>query len=196
MKSRALITAIAGLLILSAGGCANPDGNDWQRVVCDVELVNAGGPLISAFLNAGSDNIIGTDDDFQPIDTVEVIFHARPYGSTVLIPEDGAFSWFQVEGYDLAWETEGGAPDLSAHNVTRGSFDVRVPIYEEGVSSVLLVGIDMKNAPWFVSIYTGDIPSFQANARLTFYGHESGSSEEVAIEAGLRVNFISVVSGD
>ncbi len=41
VKSRALITAIAGLLILSAGGCANPDGNDWQRVVCDVELVSS-----------------------------------------------------------------------------------------------------------------------------------------------------------
>ena len=52
----------------------------------------------------------------------------------------------------------------------------------------------MKNASWFVDIYNEVEPSFQANARLTFYGHESGSDEEIAIEAGVRVNFIDVVS--
>jgi len=194
VKSRALFSAIVGLLILTVGGCANPDGNDFQRVVCDVDLVSGGSPVISAYLNAGSDNIVGSDDDYQPIDVVELIFHARPYGNTVLIPEDGAYSWFQVDGYDIVWETEGTAPDLSAWNVSRGSLDLRVPIYEEYASSVLLVGIDMKNASWFVDIYTGDIPSFQANARFTFYGHESGSNEEVAMEAGVRVNFIGVVT--
>jgi hypothetical protein len=191
-------TTIAGLFVLvgllAIGGCSNPDGNDWQRVVCDVDLVNNGSPVISAYLNAGSDNLIGTDDDYQPIDMVQVIFHARPYGSTVVLPEDGAYSWFQVDGYDIVWETSDGAPDLSAHNVTRGALDLRVPVYEEYASSLLLVGIDMKNASWFVDIYTGDAPSFQANARFTFYGHESGSDEEVAIEAGVRVNFIGVVS--
>lgn len=197
MKSRAMHTAIGGLLILTGllavGGCSNDDGNDWHRLVCDVDLVNAGSPVISAFLNAGSDNIVGTDDDYQPIDMVQVIFHARPYGSTVLVPEDGAYSWFQVDGYDLTWQPDPGAPDLSAHDVNRGALDLRVPVYEEYASSILLVGIDMKNAPWFVDIYTGDISSFQANARFVFYGHESGSSEEVAIEAGVRVNFIGVV---
>ena len=200
MKSRAKYTAIGGLLMLSGllalGGCANNDGNDWQRLVCDVDLVNGGSPVVSAFLNAGSDNIVGTDDDFQPIDMVQVIFHARPYGSTVMLPEDGAYSWFQVDGYDLIWETSEGQPDLSAHNVERGALDLRVPVYEEYASSILLVGIDMKNASWFVDVYTGDIPSFQANARFVFYGHESGSDEEVSIEAGVRVNFIGVVSED
>jgi hypothetical protein len=200
VKSRAKYTAIGGLLMLSGllalGGCANNDGNDWQRLVCDVDLVNGGSPVVSAFLNAGSDNIVGTDDDFQPIDMVQVIFHARPYGSTVMLPEDGAYSWFQVDGYDLIWETTEGQPDLSAHNVERGALDLRVPVYEEYASSILLVGIDMKNASWFVDVYTGDIPSFQANARFVFYGHESGSDEEVSIEAGVRVNFIGVVSED
>lgn len=199
MKSRSMRSSVVGLLLVAGlvlfAGCSNDDGNDWQRLVCDVQSVNAGEPLVSAYLNAGSDNQPGTDDDYQPIDTVPVVFHARPYGSTISLPEDGAFSWFQVERYDLVWETDAGAPaDLSPHNVIGGAVSAMVPVYEEGAATVLIVGVDMKNADWFVDVYTGDIPSFQADARLTFYGHESGSDEEVAIEAGLRVNFIAVIT--
>ena len=201
MKSRALQSALGGLLVVTVlmtmVGCENNDGNDWERLVCDAQSVNTGMPLVSAFLNAGNDDEVGTDDDFQPIDTVLVVFHARPYGSAIMLPEDSAYSWFQIYAYDITWETDPGAPaDLSPHDVTRASIDVMVPVYEEGGSSVLVVGIDMKNAPWFVDIFTGDIPSFQANANFTFYGHESGSDKEVAISAGMRVNFIGVAVSD
>ncbi len=197
MKSRAMHSAIGGLLILCgllvSGGCENHDGNEWQRVVCEVQQVNAGNPLVSAYLNAGSDKIVGTDDDFQPIDNVQVIFHARPYGSTITLPEDGAHSWFHITRYDLVWETGPGAPDLSAHDVTGGYTEAMVPVYEEAAASVLVAGSDMKNSSWFVDLYTGDLPEFQANARITFYGTESGSDEEIAVEAGLRVHFIGVL---
>jgi len=200
VKSRAMRSATGGLVILCSllvmAGCENPDGNEWQRLVCEVQSVNGGSPLVSGYLHAGADKIVGTDDDYQPIDIVQVVFHARPYGSTIMLPEDGAHSWFHVTHYDLEWETDAGAPDLSAHDIERGSTDAMVPVYEEGASSILTVGIDMKNAPWFVDVYTGDIPSFQANARLRFYGHESGSDEEIAIAAGLRVNFIGVIVED
>ena len=201
MKSRALLSALGGLLVvtglLTVVGCDNNEGNDWERLVCDVESVNGGMPLVSAYLDAGNDNEVDTDDDFQPIDTVLVVFHARPYGSAIMLPEDSAYSWFQISSYDLTWQTDAGAPaDLSPHNVTGASLDVMVPVYEEGGGSVLVVGIDMKNAPWFVDIFTGDIPSFQANANFTFYGHESGSDKEVAITAGMRVNFIGVSVSD
>jgi len=201
VKSRALLSALGGLLVatglLTVVGCENHEGNDWERLVCDVQSVNGGMPLVSAYLDAGNDNEVGTDDDFQPIDTVLVVFHARPYGSAIMLPEDSAYSWFQISSYDLTWATDPGAPaDLSPHNVTGANIDVMVPVYEEGGSSVLVVGIDMKNAPWFVDLFTGDIPSFQANANFTFYGHESGNDKEVAIAAGLRVNFISVSVSD
>jgi hypothetical protein len=190
-------SATGGLLILCGllvcGGCENHDGNEWQRLVCEAQSVNGGNPLVSAFVNAGSDKIEGTDDDFQPIDSVPVVFYARPYGSTITLPEDGAYSWFHITSYDLTWETEPGAPDLSAHDVEGGLADAMVPVHEEAATSVLISGSDMKNSGWFVDLYNGDIPEFQANARLTFYGTESGSDEEITVEAGLRVHFIGVL---
>jgi hypothetical protein len=111
-----------------------------------------------------------------------------------MLPEDGAHSWFQVTSYDLVWENPAGVPvDLTPHNVTGGGASAMVPVYEEGGTSVLVVGIDMKNAPWFVDLYSGDIEPFQANARLTFHGHESGSDKMVQIQTGLRVHFIPVI---
>jgi hypothetical protein len=184
------------LLLLALGGCEE-DGNDWQRLVCDVEIVNAGSPLVSAYLDAGSDNEVGTEDDFQPIDMVQVVFHARPYSSTVSIPEDSPYSWFQVESYDLVWENNPLVPvDLQPFNVYDGVVNLRVPVNEEGAASVLVAGVDMKNAPWFIDIANGFMGSFQADLHLTFYGHESGSDEEVALDAGLRVHFIGVKTGD
>jgi hypothetical protein len=76
VKSPVLRSALGGLLTMSlllvCGGCENHDGNHWQRVVCEVQSVNAGQPLVSAFLNAGSDGVVGTADDFVPIDSVPV----------------------------------------------------------------------------------------------------------------------------
>lgn len=199
MKSRAMLSALSALVLLvslvALTGCENHDGNEWQRLVCDVQSVNAGAPLISAYLNAGSDRITGTDDDFQPLDSVPVIFHARPYGSTITLPEDAAHSWFQIDRYDLIWENDPGAPvDLTPHNVYGGTVDAMVPVYEEGAASVLIAGADMKNSPWFVDLFTGNIDEFQANALIVFYGHESGSSENVTVQAGLRVHFIGVIT--
>ncbi len=197
MKTRAQIAVFGGILalagLLSLGGCSDDGANDSQRLVCDVMTVNAGSPLVCAYVNAGSDQTVGTDDDYQPIDSVQVIFHARPYGSTVFVPEDGAYSWFEVTRYDITWDAPAGAPDLSVHDVQGGAAYAMVPVYEEGAVSVLVAGMDFKSAQWFSDLYNDVIPPFQATAHLTFYGHESGSDEEVAIEAGLQVNFIGVV---
>jgi hypothetical protein len=192
---RNALGALAFLVMLTAlSGCENHDGNDWQRLVCDVQLVNTGNPLVSAYLNAGPDKITGTADDFQPIDSVQVVFHARPYGSTVILTEDGVYSWFQIESYDLEWEVDPGTPvDLTPHNIDGGNLDVMVPVNDEGAASVLIAGIDMKSSAWFVDVFTGDIAPFQANANITFYGHESGSSEMIEIPVGLRVHFIDVI---
>lgn len=199
MKSPVLRSALGGLLTLSlllaSSGCENHDGNNWQRVVCEVQSVNEGMPLISAYLHAGSDGIVGTNDDYQPIDSVVVIFHARPYGSTIMLPEDGAHSWFQVTSYDLFWENVPGIPiNLSAHDVIGGVATAMVPVYEEGGTAVLISGADMKAATWFEDVFYGTRPSFQANARLVFHGRESGSDKTVSIETGLRVHFIGVIT--
>jgi hypothetical protein len=193
VKSSVLRPALGGLciltMLLSFGGCENHEGNDWNRLVVDVQSVNDGNPLVSAYLTTQS------SESFQTIDTVPVVFHARPYGMTITLPEDGAYSWFQITHYDLLWENVAGVPvDLTVHNVIGGSANAMVPVYRDAMTTVMIVGADMKSAPWFVDLYTGALPMFQANARLVFYGHETGSDRIVAIATGLRVLFIDEIA--
>ena len=88
--------------------------------------MNAGTPLISAYVVDGGDGVIGvgpsgTSDDKYTTDAVPVVFHARPYDTDVIsITEDGAYSSFVITSYDLVWVPGADAPaglDLSPYNV-------------------------------------------------------------------------------
>jgi len=181
--------------LLAGSGCSNNDGSEWQRLVCEVESVNAGAPLVSAYLNVGSDGIEGTTDDYLPIDIVPVVFHARPYSSTIMLPEDAPNSYFHVTHYDLEWVPGPTAPqELTQYNVERAPCEARVPVYEEAAVAILVADRGMKEEPWYLALYNDRAMSYQANARLTFYGHETGSDEEIEIDAGLQVTFYGTVS--
>ena len=65
----------------------------------------------------------------------------------------------KLEGRLHGPQPDPGAPDLSAHNVTRGALDLRVPVYEEYASAILLVGIDTPSVDLFDS---RDLPSHRA----------------------------------
>lgn len=195
MNSRALITILALVMGLTAlTGCSD-NSNELQRLVCEVQMVNEGSPLISAALNAGSDRIVGTTDDFVPIDTVPVIFRARTYDNATFIPTDGTYSSFIVTHYSLVWSsTDPNAPaNLSDYNITGGLVNAKVPVEEETVVAVLVAPMQMKEEPWFQAIGNGSAPAFSASAAITFSGHVSGTDHVVDIPAGLTVNFIGVV---
>lgn len=194
MKSSVLQTALRGLclvaLTLSVVGCANHDENNWQRLVCEVQSVNAGNPLISPYVT------IRASEVFQTLDSVMVVFHARPYGSTITLPEDGAHSWFQIRSFDLIWDDVSGrdglgSVDLPSFNVYGGATSAMVPVNDEAATVILVVGSDMKNSAWFEALGSGAIEAFQTNARLIFYGSETGSDKVVAVATSLRVHFIS-----
>jgi hypothetical protein len=187
-----IVLGVAALVLLA--GCAE-DGADWQRLVCTVESVNAGNPLVSGYLDAGGDRIEGTPDDFLPIDIVPVMFHARPYSSTISLPEDDPYSYFDVVSYDLTWVPGPTCPDeLADFNIVNAPCHARVPVYEEGAVAILIADRGMKEQDWYHDLYMNPGLSFNATANLTFYGHESGSSELVAISAGLQVTFFGVVT--
>lgn len=204
MKSSALILMLALAAGLSAlAGCSNGDNNELQRLVCEVYSVNAGAPLVSAYLNSGNDKIIGTDDDFLPIDWVNVMFQARSYNSNMVIPENGTYSWFHVTGYDLIWHPGPGAPaELTDYNVTGGMADAIVPVNDQGVVAILVADRTMKEQPWFRQLYddlldpTALDSSFSAFLEFKFYGHESGSETVVTIPAGMAVTFFGAVATD
>lgn len=207
MKSSVLLTMLAltaGLPVLT--GC-DGDNNELQRLVCEVQSVNAGAPLVSAYLNSGNDKIIGSDDDFLPIDWVPVVFRARAYNSNMVIPENGTYSWFHVTGYDLIWHPGSGASEeaiagLQEYNVYGGMADAIVPVNDEGVVSILVADRVMKEEPWYRALYEDLIDplatdsSFSAFLEFRFYGHESGSETQVMIPAGMAVTFYGVVASE
>ncbi|MBU2503011.1 hypothetical protein KJ682_16895 [bacterium] len=203
MKSRLLITMLAltvGLTVLA--GC-DTSNNELQRLVCEVQSVNAGAPLVSAYLNSGNDKILGTDDDFAPIDWIPVVFQARAMNNNMVIPENGTYSWFHITSYDLTWHPGPSAPEgLTDYNVTGGLADAIVPIDDQAVVQILVADRLMKEEPWFRQLYLDFIDpegvpsSFTAALEITFHGHESGSEYEVSIPAGLMVTFFGVVSSE
>lgn len=189
MKSRALLALLAAALLVT--GCDLDNNNEWQRVVCSVQSINAGAPIVSAALNTGSDATNPTDD-FVPLDIVPVLFWARPGNAMMTIPEEGAYSAFIITSYDAVWIPGAGAPaELTGYNVTRGLLSARVPLNDEFAVSFVIAPQQMKQEPWYPVWDSNTV--FMANLRLTFYGHEEGSSHEVAIPAGTTVTFVGAV---
>ena len=80
------VLSATAILVLLAGVLAGCDGDssELQRVVCEVQMVNAGVPLLSAYVVDGGDGIIGgaEPDDSYPADAVMVNFRARPYSGS------------------------------------------------------------------------------------------------------------------
>ena len=175
-----------GLFVLT--GCST-DNNEHQRLVAEADLVNGGSPLVLAANN--TNGTIITDDDYVPIEFLNVIFSARPLNDTMIIPENGTYSTFNVTHYDLVWVPGTNAPAaLTTYNVSRGNLTVSIPVYDEVAASVLVGNLSMKAEAWF----PGTGSPFTADLQVTFYGHESGSEHEVAVHAGTTVQFVAEVS--
>jgi len=198
VKRRNLIFALTmAALVAILAGCSNHDGNEWQRLVCEVENINNGNPLLSAYLDVGSDGESPTPDDTYPIDIVPVSFYARPYSDAIVMPEDGVSSWFHVTNYDLIWHPGPAAPDsLTLHNVTNGMLEARIPVNDHGTVNVLIADRVMKEEYWYRSLYLNEGASFTAACELRFHGHETGNSEVVTIEGGFMVTFYGAVASD
>lgn len=196
MNSRVMnLTLILGLTVGLVGmtGCSSKDGNEWERLVCEVESVNLGEPLMSAYINLGSD-VVSPDDDYYPIDFVPVVFRARAYSEAITIPEDSPNSWFHITSYNLSWEPTGGMPAaVTDYDIVGGFCDVVVPINDEGVVSVLIADRQMKEQTWFTDL-VGTNMNYVANCRLDFFGHETGSEREVMVSGGILVTFLGAVS--
>ncbi len=200
MKTRLALTILAVILTLTALTGCSTDNNERQRLVCEVASVNNGAPLISAYLNSGSDKIVGTEDDFYPIDSVPVTFQARALNSQMVLPENGTYSWFHITRYDLTWHPGPNAPaELTDFDVQGGLVDVLVPVDDVAVTSILVADRGMKEQPWFRQLFDDlvdpDTPpsSFNAFLEFTFYGHETGSEHEVELTGGLSVNFYGAI---
>ena len=196
-RNLTLLLAVA-LLSALATGCSNHDENEWQRLVCEVYSVNDGFPLLSAYLYIGPDLEAGTADDVFPVDWVPVQFHARPYSSSLVIPEDDVSSWFHVTNYDLTWVPGPNCPaEITDFNIVGAPCDAQVPVGDFGMVHILVADRVMKEQPWFRDLYhTAPGSSFTAAAKLTFYGHETGNTQVVEVPAGFMTTFYGAVDPD
>ncbi len=189
VNSRALFLIAAllmGLFVLT--GCST-DNNEHQRLVAEADLVNGGSPLILAANN--TNGTPATDDDFVPIEFLNVMFSARPLNDTMIITENGTYSTFNVTHYDLVWVPGTNAPAaLTNYNVSRGNLSVSIPVNDEVAASVLVGNLSMKSEAWF----QGTDNPFVADLQVTFYGHDSGSEHEVAVHASTTVQFVAEIS--
>jgi len=172
--------------LIAMTGC-DTDNNEHQRLVAEADLVNAGGPLVLAAMNTGSPS--DANDNFVPIEFVNVVFSARPLNDTMVIPQGSPYSTFNVTSYDMIWRPGPGAPAaLTDYNVTRSNLTVTVPVDDEAVAAILVGNVSMKTEPWFPG------NPFTADLEIIFYGHESGSEHEVALHAGINVQFVATIS--
>jgi hypothetical protein len=183
----ALITAL-GTLVLA--GCTE-DGNEWQRLVCEVHSINGGASLLSGYVDIGSPT--NDQDDTYPVDIVEVVFHARPYNRSVVLPEDAPYSYFHVTSYDLIWHpmTPGSEP-LVDYNLTGAGTDVLVPVNDEGAGAVLVADRYLKEQAWFIAQVSSE--PMTARCELRFHGHETGSTREVTVVGSFMVNFVYAIA--
>ena len=187
MNSRVLLLIAALTLTLVALTGCSTDNNEHQRLVAEASLTNDGTPLVVAHYN--DNGTIDPADDYIPIESLNVLFTARPLNDTMVIPEGSTYSTFNVTSYDLTWLPSLNAPSgLTDYNVTRGHLTVNVPVDGEAIAGVLIGNLSMKTEAWFPG------SPFVADLEVTFYGHESGSEHEVAIHAGTTVQFIDIVS--
>jgi len=193
VNSRALFLFMAlmvGLFVLT--GCGT-DNAERQRLVAEADLVNGGQPLIVAALNVGDPG--NNTDDFVPIEMVSVVFSARPLNDTMVIPENGTYSTFNVTHYSLEWVLDASTPPgLSAYDVERANITVSIPVNDDVVASVLVASLAMKSEPWFIDMADRITDPFTAGLNITFYGHGSSSEYEVALPAGTHVLFVPEIS--
>jgi hypothetical protein len=205
----ASLALILSLVVVS--GCSNDNYSEYQRVVCEVELVNDGAPLVAAFVEDGGDGFIGIDpvsgtsDDVFPFHSVPVMFRARPYSATTMVvPEDDVYSSFIITGYNLTWQPSPAVPaglDLSQFDVRNAAYYLQVPVYEDAAAALMISDralqdaiFNAQGATWPAGWSPGN--DFTAIASLEFLGHASGTKNQVVIPAGVHVTFTYAVTTD
>ncbi len=194
MSAVAAAAVLAGLLATVAG-CESSD-NELQRLVCEVQTINAGEPLVSGYWDAGQDKIFPSDDDFLPIDVLPVTFHARPYNSAITLPDEAPFSYFHITSYDLVWHpVSPGSEALVPYGYVGAGLDILVPAGGEATVGVLVVDRYVKEQAFFRDLannWPASIP-LTARGELIFHGHETGSDGEVTLRGSFMGNFVGVV---
>ena len=194
-----VVAAVLTLPLLSACG----DDADDARSVIEFASVAENGVFVCGIWDAGADKEFPSDDDFIPAGHVPVTLVNRGYNSFVTAPEGTPYSDFHVTEVGVSWYPIG--PDTPLDELRRfdytAAYDVIVPKEDPVTFNMMVVPFAMKSDPYFANLTNGgglrpgdgSTQPFQAVARLTVKGHDSGDERLVTIEGAVIVEFIGVL---
>ncbi len=200
-KKMLVLTAIMAVVFAILTGCDNNKPGQARSVVT-VSSLNANQPHVSdileqgdsMFVNTGFRILAVTTDDFIAADMVPVIFYNRPYNSMIATEPGMPHGDFVISRYRVRWErTDSGTFTLPDYEAGLG---LSIPSGEESEASILLVTYDNKfnTVLWDLNYLGTDWDQeVHMDAHITFYGYESGTDREIAIETTLGVVFVDLV---
>lgn len=178
LRKTLVLTVALAVIALVMTSCDNsPQQN---RSVLSIEsLITEEGfaaPVISDVLTNGS---------VFP-DAVTVVFQNRPYSQLIVTAPDRPYGDFEIYKYRVEWEsTDGSTPALPTYEADMG---LTVPSFKSAGASVMIVTWENKANPPLDAL-VGANQEARMNAKITFFGHETGTDRETTIQAQIGVIF-------
>ncbi|MBM3316972.1 MAG: hypothetical protein FJY75_03875 [Candidatus Eisenbacteria bacterium] len=186
--------ALLALAALVAGGCDAVDQPRSSLVVTEIVPATATGslatsPLRSDVRHAGEDGVLMTADDAVFEDEVRITVENRPASAQLGLAPGGPFGSVTLNAYRVEFEITGEQIDS-----LEGALHAVVPSGESVSLVVVLVTGAAKLEPPLSSLILGG--ELQGDARVTLYGVEQTSGDEIAAEAAIRVHFANWADED
>ena len=181
-KSITLI-AIAMLFTVVSVGC-DSDHPQQARSVISITSMNDGEVSLTSDVVFDDGTAAGIFPDY-----VEIIFQNRPYSRMILTNPGYPYGNFEITRYVVDWESTDG----SGATLPRYEADIHVDIPSDGfaVANVMVVTWEDKANPPLSGL-VGGTGQISMNAKITFYGHETGIDREQSVVANLGVIFIDL----
>ena len=203
---RILFALAIAMTVAGLTGC-DDNNSELERSAISVSAVNEAGVYVSATWDAGQNKTFpdfdpADRDDFQPFAHMPVRVKNRPYNEFITNPDYSPYGDFHITQVEVEWiDIASGDParlgEMQAYNFTSG-YDITVPSGTEVIFNLLMVPFYAKGEAPLLNLtnaYGGDgsVPPFVAVARMTFIGHESGSTREIQVVAHTMVEFVGVI---
>jgi hypothetical protein len=191
MKSLHRLPLAALLAIaLGFGLVACDEEEDAARIVVDVVSFNQNSPMFAdVYSLAGTPE--DPEDDFVPVELVDVTFSARPHDDALTLRPGAPFGSVRFTSYDVKFG--GGDPDgkdldgngsVDLPNFS-AAMNVVVPVYGEASAFVLVISGNQKIISPIVDLRMGG--EYNADCTITFHGQEETSGEKITLTRGLTV---------
>ncbi len=168
-----ILTLLLATIVFTGCDSDNPEQN---RSVISIESLNGNvAPVTSDILTNGS---------IFP-DVISVVFRNRPYNSIIVTRPDAPYGTYEFTRYTVEWtSSDGSGTTLPMYESDLG---LTVETEQLVIAEIMIVTWENKDNPPISTIP----PATQVNmnAKITFYGHETGTSRETTTIANIGVIF-------